>query len=310
MRRGLCPRSCFMFFLVLLSLFPLITLGAEDLQVTDITGIVHYLNDAYINYPSTFGPSKVKDGIAVMRGRLESFIEWSDIKMMSNFKVCDQKDSDGGFIIEADLTLNTGETTRIVLSKDWSMKPIYGGKGLLFGKTKSGETVNIEFPDIKELIVVSQSNSAISDKARVAIITTICDTTIKTSEFRFTYKWGEGEREWQLKLASGIIVTIPINEIAYIKIMGPTGNGTSIYTTNINLETTAGNIYEGMSYNGSMITALLPDKYSIKDLATAFRTDGNYGKELIPEIKEERGKVYIAIDLQQLKSISFMGSIK
>ena len=129
-----------------------------ELEIVDYDGRSTILSNPSIAYPSTFGPSKVKDGIAVRRGVEESVLLWSRIQTL-RFKSRQEKNDKGVSIwrhaVEA--VLRDGQIIEVELKDDWNMAYMGGGgTGLLFGQRELGENsdsifknFHVEGPKIK-----------------------------------------------------------------------------------------------------------------------------------------------------------------
>jgi hypothetical protein len=130
-------------------------LNQIDLEIVDYDGRSTFLSNPSIAYPSTFGPSKVKEGIAVRRGVEESLLLWSRIQTL-RFKSRQEKTEKGISIwrhaVEA--VLRDGKVTEVELKDDWNMAYLGGGgPGILFGQTDLGEA-QIPFSKISMLRVL------------------------------------------------------------------------------------------------------------------------------------------------------------
>jgi hypothetical protein len=126
-----------------------------DLEIVDYDGRSTFLSNPSIAYPSTFGPSKLKEGIAVRRGVEESVLLWSRIRTL-RFKSRQEKNDKGISVwrhaVEA--VLRDGKVTEVELKDDWNMAYMGGGgPGILFGQTDLGET-QIPFSKISMLKVL------------------------------------------------------------------------------------------------------------------------------------------------------------
>jgi hypothetical protein len=126
-----------------------------QLEIVDYDGKSTFLSNPSIAYPSTFGPSKIKEGIAVRRGVEESVLLWSRIQTL-RFKSRQEKNDEGKSVwrhaIEA--VLRDGKVIELELNDDWNMAYMGGGgTGLLFGQTDLGET-QIPFSKISILKVL------------------------------------------------------------------------------------------------------------------------------------------------------------
>jgi hypothetical protein len=126
-----------------------------QLEIVDYDGRSTFLSNPSIAYPSTFGPSKVMEGIAVRRGVEESVLLWSKIQTL-RFKSRQEKNDKGVSIwhhaVEA--VLRDGKVAEVELKDDWNMAYMGGGgTGLLFGQSELGET-QIPFSKISMLKVV------------------------------------------------------------------------------------------------------------------------------------------------------------
>jgi hypothetical protein len=126
-----------------------------ELEIVDYDGRSTFLSNPSIAYPSTFGPSKVKNGIAVRRGVEESVLLWSRIQTL-RFK-SRQETNDKGVSIwrhAVEAVLRDGKITEVELKDDWNMAYMGGGgTGLLFGESELGET-QIPFSKISVLKVL------------------------------------------------------------------------------------------------------------------------------------------------------------
>jgi len=126
-----------------------------ELEIIDYDGRSTFLSNPSIAYPSTFGPSKVKEGIAVRHGAEESVLLWSRIRTL-RFKSRQEKNDKGISVwrhaVEA--VLRDSKVIEVELKDDWNMAYMGGGgTGLLFGQTDLGET-QIPFSKISMLKVL------------------------------------------------------------------------------------------------------------------------------------------------------------
>lgn len=125
-----------------------------ELEIVDNGGISTVVSSPSIAYPGGFGPSTVKEGIAVRRGVEESMLLWSGLRII-RFMSKQEQNEKGTTVwrhaVEA--TLANGEIVRAELQDDWNMAYMGGGgTGLLFGRTDLGE-VRIPFSKIALLKV-------------------------------------------------------------------------------------------------------------------------------------------------------------
>jgi len=126
-----------------------------QLEIVDYDGRSTFLSNPSIAYPGGFGPSKLKEGIAVRRGVEESVLLWARIQTL-RFKSRQEKNDKGVNIwrhaVEA--VLRDGKITEVELKDDWNMAYMGGGgTGLLFGQSELGET-QIPFSKISVLKVL------------------------------------------------------------------------------------------------------------------------------------------------------------
>jgi hypothetical protein len=127
-----------------------------ELEVVDHNGTSVLLLDPAILYPSTFGPSKLTEGILVRRGMEATTLLWSQMRILK-FQSRQETNEKGTtvwrYTLEA--TLADGKVVNVDLQDDWNMAYMGGGgTGLLFGQTDLGES-QIPFSDIATINVLS-----------------------------------------------------------------------------------------------------------------------------------------------------------
>ncbi|MFC1894214.1 hypothetical protein ACFLYR_09440 [Chloroflexota bacterium] len=131
-----------------------------ELEIVDYDGNIIFLSDPFIYYPSTFGPSKVSEGIAIRHGVAESSLLWSNLRMLK-FQSRQEKNNEGTVVwrhvVEA--TLANGSVVNVELQDDWNMAYMGGGgTGLLFGRESLLGEIRIPFSNISVLKVLKYSS--------------------------------------------------------------------------------------------------------------------------------------------------------
>jgi hypothetical protein len=132
-----------------------------ELEVVSFDGSSILLSGPSIAYPSTFGPSKLIEGIRVRRGVEESTLLWSGLRLLK-FRSRQEKNDKGTTVWrhEVEATLASGRVVDVELEDDWNMAYMGGGgTGLLFGQTDLGE-VRIPFSSIAVLRVLKYAPPA------------------------------------------------------------------------------------------------------------------------------------------------------
>lgn len=126
-----------------------------ELELVGYDGKSTFLSDPSIAYPSTFGPSRITEGIAIRRGVEQSTLLWSRIRMLK-FRSRQEKNEKGTKVWRHDLsaTLADSRVIDVEIVDDWNMAYLGGGgTGLLFGQSGLGET-KIPFSKISVLKVL------------------------------------------------------------------------------------------------------------------------------------------------------------
>jgi hypothetical protein len=131
-----------------------------ELEIVGYDGKSTFLYDPSIAYPSTFGPSRITEGIAVRRGVEQSTLLWSRIRTL-RFRSRQEKNEKGTAVWRHDVsaTLTNGKVMDVEIVNDWNMAYMGGGgTGLLFGQSDLGET-KIPFSKISMLKVLKYAQS-------------------------------------------------------------------------------------------------------------------------------------------------------
>jgi hypothetical protein len=126
-----------------------------ELEVVSHDGTRTILCEPSISYPGGYGPSRMKEGIAVRRGIEESTLQWSRLRML-RFRSRQEKNDKGttAWHHAVDATLANGRVIEVELQDDWNMAYMGGGgTGLLWGQTDLGEA-KIPFAKISVLRIL------------------------------------------------------------------------------------------------------------------------------------------------------------